>query len=270
MEQKPLVTVLMGSCNPRWDRLRRAVESLRGQTLTQWELVLWDDGSDSQGAMALEQAAALDSRVRLYHCRENHGLGYALNRCMERSHGTFLARLDDDDWCHPRRLERQVRFLQTHPAYGWVGCSARLVDRWGVWGVLTVPEEPGPRDFLPHSPYVHPGVMFRREVLESVGGYSQSPRHVGCEDYQLFFRLHAEGNRGYNLQTPPGGLPGGPGFLPPPGPCPPSPGGGGESLGIFPPGAAPAAQGSGSAASGCRLPGAGGSPPLGQAPGCVL
>ena len=202
MEQKPLVTVLMGSYNPRWDRLRRAVESLRGQTLTQWELVLWDDGSDAQGAMALEQAAALDSRVRLYHCRENHGLGYALNRCMERSHGTFLARLDDDDWCHPRRLERQVRFLQTHPAYGWVGCSARLVDRWGVWGVLTVPEEPGPRDFLPHSPYVHPGVMFRREVLESVGGYSQSPRHVGCEDYQLFFRLHAEGNRGYNLQTP--------------------------------------------------------------------
>ena len=62
MEQKPLVTVLMGSCNPRWDRLRRAVESLRGQTLTQWELVLWDDGSDSQGAMALEQAAALAAR----------------------------------------------------------------------------------------------------------------------------------------------------------------------------------------------------------------
>ncbi|MGI6254820.1 MAG: glycosyltransferase [Acutalibacter sp.] len=199
MEQKPLVTVLMGSCNPRWDKLRRAVESLRGQTLPHWELVLWDDGSDPQGALALEQAAALDSRVRLYRGRENRGLGYALNRCMERGRGSFLARLDDDDLCHPRRLERQVEFLRSHPAYGWVGCAARLVDRWGVWGVLAPPQEPGPRDFLAHSPYIHPGVMFRREVLEQAGGYSQSPRHLGCEDYHLFFRLHAGGERGYNL-----------------------------------------------------------------------
>ena len=65
MNRKPLVTVLMGSYNPRWDRLRRAVESLRRQTLEDWELVLWDDGSCPRGAMALEQAACLDSRVRL-------------------------------------------------------------------------------------------------------------------------------------------------------------------------------------------------------------
>ena len=37
MNRKPLVTVLMGSYNPRWDRLRRAVESLRRQTLEDWE-----------------------------------------------------------------------------------------------------------------------------------------------------------------------------------------------------------------------------------------
>ena len=78
MNRKPLVTVLMGSYNPRWDRLRRAVESLRRQTLEDWELVLWDDGSCPRGAMALEQAAGLDNRVRLYRGRENRGLGYAL------------------------------------------------------------------------------------------------------------------------------------------------------------------------------------------------
>lgn len=85
MNRKPLVTVLMGSYNPRWDRLRRAVESLRRQTLEDWELVLWDDGSCPRGAMALEQAACLDSRVRLYRGRENRGLGYALNRCAQRA-----------------------------------------------------------------------------------------------------------------------------------------------------------------------------------------
>ena len=189
MNRKPLVTVLMGSYNPRWDRLRRAVESLWRQTLEDWELVLWDDGSCPRGAMALEQAACLDSRVRLYRGRENRGLGYALN--AQRAQGRYLARLDDDDVCHPRRLERQVSFLESHPQYGWVGSAAWRVDSHGLWGRLDVPELPAPRDFAAHSPYIHPAVLFRREVLGQ--GYSQSPRYLGCEDYQLFLRLHRQG-----------------------------------------------------------------------------
>lgn len=156
MNRKPLVTVLMGSYNPRWDRLRRAVESLRRQTLEDWELVLWDDGSCPRGAMALEQAACLDSRVRLYRGRENRGLGYALNRCAQRAQGRYLARLDDDDVCHPRRLERQVSFLESHPQYGWVGSAAWRVDSHGLWGRLDVPELPAPRDFASHSPISTP------------------------------------------------------------------------------------------------------------------
>lgn len=50
MTKSPKVAVLMGSYNPRWDRLRRAVLSLQKQTLQDWELVLWDDGSHPQGA----------------------------------------------------------------------------------------------------------------------------------------------------------------------------------------------------------------------------
>lgn len=202
MTQTPLVTVLMGSYNPRWDRLRQAVESLSRQTLPNWELVLWDDGSSPRGAALLEQAAALDSRVRLVHGKGNRGLGYALNHGAQRARGKYLARLDDDDQCHPRRLEWQAGFLETHPQYGWVGSAALLVDSHGVWGRFKVPECPQPQDFLPHSPYVHPSVMFRPQALEAAGGYSQSPCHFGCEDYELFFRLHAMGWQGYNLQAP--------------------------------------------------------------------
>ena len=60
MEEKPVVSVLMGSHNPRWDLLRRSVLSLAGQTCKSWELILWDDGSSPAGAMVLEQAAAWD------------------------------------------------------------------------------------------------------------------------------------------------------------------------------------------------------------------
>ena len=157
MKEQPLVSVLMGSYNPRWDRLRRAVESLQEQTLQSWELVLWDDGSSPRGAMTLEQAAALDCRIRLYRGEENRGLGYALNRCAQRSRGVYLARLDDDDRCHPRRLERQVSLLQSHPCWDWVGSAALLVDRWGPWGRLVPPRVSPGRGFSPplplHSPF---------------------------------------------------------------------------------------------------------------------
>ena len=128
MKEQPLVSVLMGSYNPRWDRLRRAVESLQEQTLQSWELVLWDDGSSPQGALALEQAARLDPRVRLVHAGENRGLAHGLNQCVERARGPYIARLDDDDLCFPQRLRRQVDFLWEHPAYQWVGSAALLLD----------------------------------------------------------------------------------------------------------------------------------------------
>ena len=43
-------------------------------------------------------------------------------------------------------------------------------------------------------------MLFRREALAP--GYSQSPRYLGCEDYQLFLRLHRQGLQGYNLPWP--------------------------------------------------------------------
>lgn len=202
MENKPLVSVIMSSHNPQWARLRKAIQSLRRQTWENWELVLWDDGSSRAGAMALEQAALLDSRIRLYRGRENHGLGYGLNRCVERARGEYLARMDDDDVCFPSRLEIQMEFLMSHPQYQWVGSAALRMDETGVWGSLEVDPVPQPRDFLAHSPYIHPSVIFRRQVLEQAGGYSQSPQHFGCEDYELFFRLHGLGAKGYNLSTP--------------------------------------------------------------------
>ena len=111
MRQDPLVSVVMGSFEPCWSRLRRAVDSLVGQTLPEWELLLWDDGSSPQGALALEQAARLDPRVRLVRAGENRGLAHGLNQCVERARGPYIARLDDDDLCFPQRLRRQVNFL---------------------------------------------------------------------------------------------------------------------------------------------------------------
>lgn len=197
---QPLVSVIMSSYNPREEWLFDAIESLRSQTMADWELVLWDDGSDADCATLLRQAAALDSRIRLVTGEENRGLAYGLNRCLELAVGGLIARMDDDDLSDPRRFELQVRFLLEHPEFDWLGTTAMLFDDRGIWGIHTAQPEPLSADYLPYSPYIHPSVMFRAESLRRAGGYMDLPLTRRCEDYELFMRMHAMGMRGYNLQ----------------------------------------------------------------------
>lgn len=203
MDNRVRISVAMGVYRPRdFSRLYQAVESLMAQTFPHWELLLYDDGSPSPYSGAIRRAAGLDPRVRYLRGEENRGLAFALNQCLAHSQGEYLARLDDDDACAPRRLEKQLAFLEAHPQYQWVGSNAELMDAGGVWGLQKMPEIPEKRDFLFNSPYLHPTVLFRREALAQAGGYDPSPRYRLCEDYELFFRLHQRGMRGYNLQEP--------------------------------------------------------------------
>lgn len=190
----------MGTFNPEKARLFRAVNSIRRQTFTNWELLLYDDGSDKEQARYIFTAAAEDKRIIAIRADENRGLAYALNECIRRASGHYIARMDDDDIAECDRLEKQSAFLDTHPQFQWVGSNAELRDEGGVWGYQKMPEIPINEDFLFNSPYIHPSVMFRREVLEDNGGYSLAQHDRFCEDYELFMRLHQNGGQGYNLQ----------------------------------------------------------------------
>ena len=79
--------------------------------------------------------------------KKNHGLAYALNQCISRAGGKYIARMDDDDECMPERFERQFEFLESHPEYQWVGSNAELFDENGIWGIQKVSEIPGRKTF---------------------------------------------------------------------------------------------------------------------------
>lgn len=203
MRNKITVSVIMGVFNPAdKNRLFEAVDSIIRQSFHDWELILYDDGSEDTYRSVIEGAANLDGRIRLFRGNHNRGLAYALNECIRRARGTYIARMDDDDISRADRLERQYQFLEAHPQYQWVGSNAELMDGQGVWGYQKMPELPQARDFLLNSPYIHPSVMFRRESLLQNGGYSTSKEILQCEDYELFMRLYGSGGRGYNIQEP--------------------------------------------------------------------
>ena len=76
-----------------------------------------------------------------------------------------------------------------------------LLEGEELWGIRQMAAAPQKEDFLSFSPYIHPSVMFRREVFEKYGLYDTSDLCRRCEDYELFMRLHSRGSFGYNLKA---------------------------------------------------------------------
>lgn len=197
----PEVSVIMGVYNQKNQlELEEAVNSILVQSFSDFEFIIYDDGSDPDAAGYLQQVASKDSRIRLIRDDDNRGLAYSLNRCIDEARGRFLARMDADDISKMERLEKQVAFLKEHPEYGWVGTNAVVFENVTPWGTQIMASEPNQYNFLPFSPFVHPSVMFRREIFEENNAYHVAPETTRCEDYELFLRLYESGLRGYNIQ----------------------------------------------------------------------
>ncbi|MBD5160643.1 MAG: glycosyltransferase [Oscillibacter sp.] len=199
---EPLISVLMGVRYIRDDLffLKRAVASIMAQTYQRIELLICDDGSTSGAAEYLAEAARKDLRIRLIRRPGCLDLASKLNLCLTAAKGAYIARMDDDDYSRSDRLEKQVSFLLENKDIAFVGCNVDLYRNGEKVGRWEFPERPMVRDFYINQPYIHPTLMFHREALEVVKGYSEDRRQVLCEDYDLLLRLYAEGYQGANLQ----------------------------------------------------------------------
>lgn len=109
-----LVTVVMSAYQPDQDLLL-AVRGVMEQTWGNIELLVVDDASPAGSEQVLEQAEALDPRVRVVRARRNSGTYEARNLALRLAQGRWMTFQDSDDWTHPRRVELQVRHLLENP-----------------------------------------------------------------------------------------------------------------------------------------------------------
>lgn len=109
--QKPIVSIILPTYN-RADLLPAAIETVLNQTYSNWELIIWNDGSTDATKSILKKYS--DLRIR---CIEdvNHGKSWALNRGIEVSSADYIAFLDDDDQWTPQKLQLQVKAMENHP-----------------------------------------------------------------------------------------------------------------------------------------------------------
>ncbi len=182
------VTVLMGVYNMSTS-VRRAIESILGQSYADLDLLIVDDASTDGTSELLRSMSRRDSRITIVRNDRNYGLAFSLNRGWRLARGGLIARMDADDVSLPERLCRQAEFMQTHPEVAVLGTGAKLVDEAGqlVGSTLRPTEhEALVSKIYKECPFIHPTVMLRREFLEATGGYDNALR--GSEDYDLWLR----------------------------------------------------------------------------------
>ena len=195
-----MVSVIMGTRYIKEDitLLKRAVSSILNQSFADFEFLICDDGSSDNAKKYLESLK--DQRIRLIRRENCIELSMKLNLCLKESLGKYIARMDDDDWSHPDRLEKELNYLLDNDEIDFVGCNVSLVQNGNVIGKRNLPVKPSVEDFYITQPYVHPTLMFRSEALKKIKGYSEHKNCVLCEDYDLLLRMYKAGFSGLNLQ----------------------------------------------------------------------
>ena len=187
----PAVTVVIPTFN-RADDLRRCLKSLLAQTFGNFEVLVCDDGStDVNGEVAREFADRLDLD---FETAENFG-GPARprNRGIARARAPYVAFLDSDDWWAPGKLERSVAVLDAgadlvyHDLF-----TVRSSDQVRFEGRIasTAPQHPMFVALLCTGMSIpNSSVVVRKDLLNRIGGVSESRELISVEDYDTWIRL---------------------------------------------------------------------------------
>lgn len=171
--------------------LQESVNSILNQTFSDFEFIIIDDGSTDGTWRILEKYASQDSRIVLVRNQKNIGLTRSLNKGLKLSSGKYIARQDADDISLPKRLEKEEKFLDEHPKVVLVSYSTEKIDSEGR--SLGKFKNQGDPDFvawhLLFYNYImcHSQVMFRRDPVMDLGGYSEDRYYA--QDYELWLRL---------------------------------------------------------------------------------
>ena len=192
----PLVSIVIPSYNCA-AYIRQTLMSVVAQTMTDWELIVVDDGS---GDDTVHIASAVDARIRVLQ-QANAGVCAARNRGFAASSGQFLCFMDHDDYWFAEKLQRQLAWMQRQPELGVVYSQC---IRWhAVGGQFPAPESLRPahdhdvldadfsgwvyHQFMRDSCALTSSALIRREALEKCGLFDVALAY--SEDWDLFLRL---------------------------------------------------------------------------------
>ncbi|MBK9758768.1 MAG: glycosyltransferase [Flavobacteriales bacterium] len=194
-DHEPTITVLMPLYNGA-AFLHEAIESVLGQTHTDFELLIISDGS-TDGSDRIVRSFS-DPRIHFIPNDRNRGLVAVLNDGIDHARGRYIARMDADDVMRSDRLAKQFEFLEAHVEIAVVATFVDLINTdgeiTGAWDTdRAAVDEDEIQSMMPRTACIaHPTVMIRRS---SLGSLRYDPKQVEGEDWDLWLRMRSRGLR---------------------------------------------------------------------------
>ena len=199
-----LVVIMSVYKNDNLKFVRESVQSILDQTFKIFDFYIVFDGPVSTD-IDRYISSINDNRIRLFRLEQNGGLASALNFLLEKVMSIpdykLIARMDADDISLPLRFEKQRAFLSENTEISIVGSWYEEIDESG--NHLADRKLPADHDslkkrYMTRTPFAHPSVMYRRQLIEKVGFYPTDT--ILMEDNVLWGKALKEGLRFANIQ----------------------------------------------------------------------
>ena len=183
----PLISILVPVYNIDEIWLRKTIESVQGQIYDRWELCLVNDASTRPHVRPLlDEFAQRDRRIHVKHLEANQGIGGASSHAFVMAMGEFVGLLDHDDELAPEALFEVVNRLNADPELDYLYSDEDKLEPTGSRVEPFFKPDWNP-DLLLSLNYVTHFSVFRRKILEEVGGFRQG--FDGSQDYDLMLRV---------------------------------------------------------------------------------
>lgn len=188
----PEISIIMSEYNTEESILKKSIQSILNQTYKNFEFIIINDGSSSKIFEIISEFN--DPRIKLINNTRNLGLAGSLNKAIQESKGSYLVRMDTDDYSHPQRISIQYNFIKNNPQYSVVGTSVNLLaDGRRIPKIFE--GEIGKNELMNRVSPVHPSVIMKKKDIISVGMYDESMRR--SQDFALWAELLLNNKRIY-------------------------------------------------------------------------
>lgn len=201
MMEQPLVSVCIPAYNNA-EYIGETIESVRKQTYQNLEIIIVDDNSKDNTLQILQEYAAKDNRVKVFHNEKNLGMVGNWNRCLELCQGAYLKLMCADDLIDENAIEVEAEALNTNPTANLVESDTRFVDINGKkTGVFRRYPKSGLLDgkkvarmsLLFNNFFGAPvNNMIRKSVLEKVGFFDNNFTYI--LDFDMWVKIASVGD----------------------------------------------------------------------------
>ena len=193
-----LVSVIMPAYNAE-KYIRQAIDSVRGQTYADWELIVVDDASKDDTVPIVRDYCRKDSRIKLLCNSRNQGVSRTRKNGVEAAAGEWVAFLDSDDAWRPEKLEKQLD-LQKQYKGKLIFTGSAFMDSEGHtldW-ILHVPTKIEYRQLLKQNVISNSSVLIEKKAYQECAVLGDDMH----EDFACWLRFLRNGNTAYGVDEP--------------------------------------------------------------------